>query len=254
MGDREISFLQEEDTVCRSLHHPSAACDHPCAAANSAKRHSPLKLQEPAPKRAAAVHPLSSPTTAAAEARGLLGYQKLTLPQSSFSTAAAAPPPLRRTLSEPVYSPGTGAITTRTPPPRGKTSESPRCGESPSAKVRFFFFFPWRNSNWGKMRLIVFCLNNLQRLKRMKERLREMEKWWNEVAAEDDDDSENDKAPKVFNSFHFLSPNFAQELVCFLISVQILFLCLWLKMNQESWKAISRFFLYSQLILECVRH
>lgn len=45
----------------------------------------------------------------------------------------------------------------------------------------------------------------------MKERLREMEKWWNEVATEDDDDSENDKDSKVFQFFS----DFLQEIILF---------------------------------------
>ncbi|KAH6778098.1 hypothetical protein C2S52_006394 [Perilla frutescens var. hirtella] len=216
------------------MHHLSTVSDHPAAAAassasldtctvacgNSAKRQSPLSrslLQEPMPKRAT-LHPPSSPSTD----HDLFGFTKLPLPQAF----PAASPPLRRTLSEPIYSPVT--VNSAAPPPQvsefpnspnpiktlprqeissrnvsqesfpipetapalapllyrtvsdpnpvfnrqlvaaagtpprppRNLSRSPSCGESPSAK----------------------------RLKRMKERLREMSHWWTQVASEDDDE------------------------------------------------------------------
>lgn len=119
MGDQEINYLhkiQEEDSICDSMHHLSTACDpHHAAAAsldayaaacgNSGKRQSPLSrslLQEPFPKRATP-NPTSSPSAAAVD-RDFFGFKKLSLPQY-FN--ADSPPPLRRTISEPIYSPGT---------------------------------------------------------------------------------------------------------------------------------------------------
>ncbi|KAG6394868.1 hypothetical protein SASPL_145458 [Salvia splendens] len=176
---------------------------------STGKRQSPLSrsiLQESLPKR---------PTLNPSSDHDHFGYKKLSL--SQYFT----PAPLRRTISEPIYSPGTtnsAAAPTRSSeipnspapvnagqeivpslhrtmsapipvfaatPPRPfagrKPSRSPTRGENPSAKACFF--------QLG------------QRLKRMKERLKVMSEWWNQVASEDGDEenleSENDNDPKL---------------------------------------------------------
>ncbi|KAL8026477.1 hypothetical protein ABFX02_14G029700 [Erythranthe guttata] len=211
-------------------HHPTTSIPHNAptfdspdkySATNSAKRHSPLfpsSFYEPASKRATLRPPPPSSTTTAAAAddtRHLLGFTKLQLPHS-FPTAAP-PSPLRRTLSEPIQlteppppqfselpplqnhqpppqessfpyqnnaqpfiyrtvsdpSPvlncQAAAAAAATPPRPNQSrhvSRSPSCGESPSQK----------------------------RLRRMKDRMREMSQWWNEVVLEgedEDDEPEN---------------------------------------------------------------
>lgn len=139
MSDQETNFLQQlqdEDSICRSMLNLSTVSDHqststavpytaPAGSLDkysntcvcSAKRQFPLSrslVQEPAPKRAT-LHPPSSPSTTAAEAaeRDLFGYKKLQLPPGFIS---GSPPPLRRTLSEPIYSPGT--VHSAAPPPQ----------------------------------------------------------------------------------------------------------------------------------------
>ncbi|KAL7081295.1 hypothetical protein ACP275_14G030500 [Erythranthe tilingii] len=215
-------------------HHPTTSIPHNAATfdspdkysattyTNSAKRHSPLfpsSFYEPASKRATLRPPPHSSTTAD-DTRHLLGFTKLPLPHS-FPTAAP-PSPLRRTLSEPIQL--TEPTNSEAPPPQFSelppvpnhqpppqessfpypnpqpfiyrtvsdpspvlncqvaaaaaaatpprpnqsrhVSRSPSCGESPSQK----------------------------RLKRMKERMREMSQWWNEVVLEgedEDDEPEN---------------------------------------------------------------
>lgn len=121
MGDQETNFLRDEDSICRSMLNLSTVSDKQSTSATpdafptvcicSAKRQSPLSqslVQEPAPKRAT-LHPPSSPF-AAAEDHELLGYKKLPLPPFFHSA------PLRRTLSEPIYSPGTAD--SAAPPPQ----------------------------------------------------------------------------------------------------------------------------------------
>ncbi|CAA0818237.1 Unknown protein [Striga hermonthica] len=237
MSEQEF---QDEDTICRSMHHLSTAASHhhlhqPTAAAASelpevyttTKRQYPLSpssFQEPLPKRAN-LHNPSSPSTGAGH--DLSGFTRLPLPHTF--PAAASLSPLRRTISEPIRSdvinpsaprafptfpgpvssqpqeypnlnpilqdsvqlpiaaPGihrtvsdpsplsnhpvvaTGSTPplSRRPPLARNAQRSPSCDESPSTK----------------------------RLRRMKERLKEMSQWWNQVVHEDegeDDESEND--------------------------------------------------------------
>lgn len=121
MCDQESLQLQDEESMSKSMHQLTSA-----APESYTKRHSPSHFQEPNPKRA--TH--------------LLGYKKLLLPHS-FPAAA----PLRRTLSEPIYSPGTNkssepiqlanAMTPPRPPAGRNSSRSPMSGGSHKSKVGF---------------------------------------------------------------------------------------------------------------------
>ncbi|KAK6145906.1 hypothetical protein DH2020_019775 [Rehmannia glutinosa] len=242
MSDQELKFfqgLQEEDNICRSMHHLSTAAHHhhhhPTTAAtssespekyttmynNSTKRHSPLSpssFQEPVSKRAT-LHPLSSPSAASDEYH-IPGFTKLPLPHS-FPTAS--PPPLRRTVSEPIYS--TDAINLAAPPTQSSTSPHPVLQENPNRNNVPQDSFPFPNpvpviyrtiSDPNPVRQVVAAAGgtpprpplarnvsrspscgdspSTKRLKRMKERLKEMSHWWNQVVTEGDDednDSEN---------------------------------------------------------------
>ncbi|CAA0818675.1 Unknown protein [Striga hermonthica] len=197
---------------------------------------SPSFFQEPVSKKASLHYPSSPSTaaagdvTAVADECDLLGFTRLPFPHPS--AAVASSPPLRRTVSEPIHTPddmnpsappaqspaflfqspkqpqenpnpnnvlqdsfplpnpppvvhrtvsdpsplanhqvvAAGGTTphSRRPPLARNTQRSPSCAESPSTK----------------------------RLRRMKERLKEMSQWWNQVVQEDeeddDDESEND--------------------------------------------------------------
>lgn len=195
---------------------------------STTKRQSPsslFTLQEPPSKRATLLSPSSPSTTAASTSfpgdHRILGFTKLPL-----TTTCSDGFTLRRTISDPINSPGAKdlsdqaevpnsmanllnpaatspsqplyrsisdptsvsypmtttatATTSPRPPPAGNVMPSPSIGEvgqiskeeSPSTK----------------------------RLKRMKDRLREMSQWWNEVIKEDEEESgseENDSPPKT---------------------------------------------------------
>ncbi|KAI3459563.1 hypothetical protein Pfo_016226 [Paulownia fortunei] len=262
MCDQELKFfqeLQEEDSICRSMHHLSTAPHHhhhPTTViphnttsespdrytntySNSTKRQSPLSpsaFQEPVFKRAT-LHPPSSPSTptAAAADYHLLGFTRLPLPHSF---PAASPPPLRRTVSEPIHS--TETINTAAPPPQfsefptspGPVLNQPLQESSSRNIVQESFPFPnaapvihrtVSDPNPVANRQVVAAGGtpprpplarnvsrspscgespSTKRLKRMKERLREMSQWWNQVVREgeeEDSDSENyssDNIPK----------------------------------------------------------
>ncbi|KAK4421619.1 hypothetical protein Salat_2112500 [Sesamum alatum] len=208
---------------------------------------SPSSSQQPSCRRAN-LHPPSSPSTTA-DYR-LLGFTKLPLPQPF---PAASPTPLRRTISEPIYatdtfhsanpppqlsgfptSPGpvlnqplqessnrnivqesytlpdtlpvihrtvfdpnpvrnqqvvAGSGTPPLPPLSRNISRSPSCGDSPSTK----------------------------RLKRMRDRLKEMSQWWNQVVhegEEEENEPENYSTDNVTNEESETDPeNPAQEAV-----------------------------------------
>ncbi|XP_020548170.1 uncharacterized protein LOC110011714 [Sesamum indicum] len=231
--DQEHKFFQElrdEDSISRSLLHLSTAANHQPTTVvppttsdytTTCKRHSissPSSSHQPSCRRAT-LHPPSSPSSTA-DYRPL-GFTKLPLPHP-FPTAS--PPPLRRTISEPIYSTDTfnsaatppqlselptspgpvlnqplqeisnrnivqesytlpdtlpvihrtisdpnpvgnqqvvaGSRTPPLPPLSRNVWRSPSCGESPSTK----------------------------RLKRMRDRLKEMSQWWNQVACEGEEE------------------------------------------------------------------
>ncbi|PIN09601.1 hypothetical protein CDL12_17809 [Handroanthus impetiginosus] len=207
--------LQEEDDICNSTaahHHPSAAIQPRTTTDsldNGNKRHCSSSFQEPSSKRATHRPPSSPSSTGAASDYHLLGFTKLPLPHS-FPTST--PSPLRRTVSEPIYSefsefpnsqqtalqeisngnvvhdqssplpniyrtmsdPNSlvnrkmAAVGSTPPrPPARNSSSSPSVGESPTSK----------------------------RLRRMKERMKVMRQWWNQVVCESDEeeDGESDK-------------------------------------------------------------
>ncbi|KAL0433192.1 UNVERIFIED_CONTAM: hypothetical protein Slati_2653500 [Sesamum latifolium] len=132
--DQEHNFFQElhdEDSISRSLLHLSTAAHHQSTTvvpptttsgctttcSNPTKRHSilsPSSSQQPSCRRTI-LHPPSSPstTTVAATDYHLLGFTKLPLPHPF---PAALPPPLRRTISEPIYS--TDTFNSAAPPPQ----------------------------------------------------------------------------------------------------------------------------------------
>ncbi|XP_042029463.1 uncharacterized protein LOC121776358 [Salvia splendens] len=187
MGDEEITYLQHQDNICDHL--------------SIGKTQYPLSrstLPEPLPKR---------PTLSPSSDPDHFGFKKLSL--SQYFT----PAPLRRTISEPIYSPAT--TNSAAAPPR--SSEIPNCpapvnaGQemSPSlhrtlsAPIPIFSATPPRPSAGRKPSRSPSRGENpsAKRLKRMKERLKVMSEWWNQVASEDDDDeenleSENDSDPK----------------------------------------------------------
>ncbi|KAL1536167.1 hypothetical protein AAHA92_28858 [Salvia divinorum] len=188
MGDEEITYLQQEDNNCDSIHHLSTG-----------KRQSPLSqsiLQEPLPKR---------PTLNPSSDHDHFGYKKLSL--SQYFT-----PALRRTISEPIYSSGTtnyAAVPPRSseiptsPVPLNVGQEmAPSLHRTLSAPIPVFAGTPPRPSaRRNPSRSPTRGENpSVKRLKRMKERLKVMSEWWNQVASEDDDEdnleSENDNDPK----------------------------------------------------------
>lgn len=244
MSDQETNFLhqlQDEDSICRSMlklstvsdHQSSSAADgsldpYPTTCVCSAKRQFPLSrslmVQEPAPKRAT-LHPPSSPSTATAEAQDqdLFGYKKLQLPPGFIS---ASPPPLRRTLSEPIYSPGT--VHSAAPPPQlpelltspPPIKTQPRqevCNRNVSQESYPFpetaplLYRTVSDPNPAFNRQVVAAARtpprpparrnasrspsfgespNARRLRRMKEQLREMSQWANQVSNDADDGEE----------------------------------------------------------------
>ncbi|XP_047938649.1 uncharacterized protein LOC125186339 [Salvia hispanica] len=183
MGDEEITFSQHQDNICDHL--------------STGNRQSPLSrsiLQEPLPKKPILKH-------------DHFGYKKLSL--SQYFT----PAPLRRTISEPIYSPGTTNSTAA--PPRsseipnspapvnaGQEMAPPALHRTMSAPIPVFAATPPRPSAGRKPSRSPTRGENpsAKRLKRMKERLKVMSEWWNQVASEDDDEenleSENDNDPK----------------------------------------------------------
>ncbi|XP_042026892.1 uncharacterized protein LOC121774041 [Salvia splendens] len=167
---------------------------------STGKRQSPLSrsiLQESLPKR---------PTLNPSSDHDHFGYKKLSL--SQYFT----PAPLRRTISEPIYSPGTtnsAAAPTRSseipnsPAPVNAGQEIvPSLHRTMSAPIPVFAATPPRPFAGRKPSRSPTRGENpsAKRLKRMKERLKVMSEWWNQVASEDGDEenleSENDNDPK----------------------------------------------------------
>ncbi|XP_011073859.1 uncharacterized protein LOC105158717 isoform X2 [Sesamum indicum] len=237
--DQERKFFQElrdEDCISRSLlhlsttaHHqsttvvPPSDCTTTCS--NPIKRHSILSpsssSQQPSCRRAT-LHPPSSPsTTAAAADYRLLGFTKLPLPHPF---PAASPPPLRRTISEPIYS--TDTFNSAGPPPQfsgfptspGPVLNQPLQESSNRNTVQESYTLPdtlpvihrtvsdpnlIRNqqvvSGSGTPPLPPLSRNvsrspsrgespSTKRLKRMRDRLKEMSQWWNQVVREGEED------------------------------------------------------------------
>ncbi|KAL6503529.1 hypothetical protein OROGR_025452 [Orobanche gracilis] len=255
MSDQEPKFfhgLQDEDTICRSMHHlfapashhrhhhqPTTSSDSPdkyiaTAYANPTKRQYPLSpssFQEPLPKRAT-IHFPSSPTTAAvgdcaADAEDddhHFGFTRLPLPHPFPATTS--PPPLRRTLSEPLHSPD--AINHPAPQPQSSGFQlspdpAPRqpLQENPNRSIILQESYPFPNAEPVIHRTISdpSPVANIQaeaadgtpprrpplarnvsrspsggespstkRLRRMNERLREMSNWWNQVVREGEEE------------------------------------------------------------------
>ncbi|KAL1561668.1 hypothetical protein AAHA92_04345 [Salvia divinorum] len=212
MDHQEINYLQkthQEDIICNSMQHLSTASSPPAAAGNSAKRQSALyrsSLLEPLPKRPT-LNPPSSPS-AAADIHGPFSHKN---PSPHHYSIAAPPSPLRRTISDPIQSPYTTTVSAAAPPqfmevPPVKSQPMPTvdvCQESYplqemaplSAPITLFNqgagTTPRRLTRRNPSRSPVSGENpTAKRLKRMKERLREMREWWNQVATEDDDEEE----------------------------------------------------------------
>ncbi|KAL3642086.1 hypothetical protein CASFOL_012901 [Castilleja foliolosa] len=251
MSNQKLSFFQEpqiEDSICRSMHHPTAAYDGSPAAKttagfmNSTKRQAPLSpssFQEPVSKRPTLNFPSSpSTTTAAAATEGLtgddchlFGFTRLPLPHPF--PAAPVTSPLRRTVSEPIHF--ASAINPPAPPPQSSefsippnpvSRQTPQ--ESPNRIIAPQDSFPFPNpapiihrtvsdpNPVANLQVLATvgsppplprpypaktvprspsCVESpsTKRLKRMKERLREMSQWWNQVVSEgDEEETESD--------------------------------------------------------------
>ncbi|KAK4388089.1 hypothetical protein Sango_2415500 [Sesamum angolense] len=252
--DQEHKFFQElrdEDSISGSLLHLSTAAHHQSATvvpptttsdcttcSNPTKRHSilsPSSSQQPSCTRAT-LHPPSSPsTTAAAADYRLLGFTKLPLPHPF---PAASPPPLRRTISEPIYS--TDTFNSAAPPPHfsgfptspGPVLNQPLQESSNRNIVQESYTLsdtlpvihrtvsdpnPVRNqqvvAGSGTPPLPPLSRNvsrspsrgespSTKRLKRMRDRLKEMSQWWNQVVREgeeEENEAENYSTDNVAN-------------------------------------------------------
>ncbi|KAL6526633.1 hypothetical protein OROGR_015723 [Orobanche gracilis] len=248
MSDQEPKFfhgLQDEHTICRSMHHLFTASSHPrhhhhhpttasdSPDTNSTKRQYPLSpssFQEPLPKRAT-LHFPSSPSTAVGNDSSasedddhLFGFTRLPLPHPFPATAS--PPPLQRTLSEPLHSPD--AINPPAPPPQSsgfRLSPNPvprqPLQENPNRSTVPQDSYPFPNAEPVIHRTISdpspvaniqaesvdgtpprrpplarnlsrspSCVESpsTKRLRRMKERLSEMSQWWNQVVREGEEE------------------------------------------------------------------
>ncbi|XP_047950604.1 mucin-7-like [Salvia hispanica] len=171
MDDEESNYLQkihQEDIICNSMQHLSTASDP----LPSAKRHSALyrsSLLEPLPKR-----PTLNPSTAAPPSPTIYSPPTITNSTAAPPQFLEIPPIKNHPMSTvnvdqeshplqeiaPISAPIAG--TPPRLPAKRDLFRSPVSSENPTAK----------------------------RLRRMKERLREMREWWNQVATEDDDEEE----------------------------------------------------------------
>ncbi|XP_057497443.1 uncharacterized protein LOC130782185 [Actinidia eriantha] len=181
----------------------------------------PPSLHEPTSKK---ITLRPSPTTAATVLGGdctLHGFTKLPLPITSPIVWASGPPPsaptLRRCISDPINSPGTdktralssqlsdsctvfasplspeNAITTLSP---AKASSSASATLPPIAPIlRQAISDPSPSGCQVKTTppdSIKLENPNLERMKRMKDRMREMSQWWDEVLREEEKEEEAD--------------------------------------------------------------
>ncbi|KAG8372506.1 hypothetical protein BUALT_Bualt12G0073300 [Buddleja alternifolia] len=213
MSNQELNLQEiqeEEETSYAAMYHSAAAAHHhsnttyespekyTTTTTTTYKRHSPSSFQEPSLKKKATLDPPSSPTTAAADYH-LHGYTKLPLPHY-FPIAAL--PPLRRTISEPLYS----ANTTINPPLQDfsdlnivQESSSPSPHPKPPPPLHRTVSDPSPVANRqaiaasgtpprpplprsaSRSPICGESTNHeTERMKRMKERLKEMNKWVNE--------------------------------------------------------------------------
>ncbi|KAG6423049.1 hypothetical protein SASPL_113433 [Salvia splendens] len=173
MDGEESNYLQkihQEDIICNSMQHLSTASDP----LPSAKRHSALyrsSLLEPLPKRPTLSPPSSiySPPTITNSAAAPPQFSEIPpIKNHPMSTVSVDQESESHPLQEiaPIFAPvplfNQIAGTPPRPPAKRDFFRSPASGENPTAK----------------------------KLKRMKERLREMREWWNQVATEDEDEEE----------------------------------------------------------------
>ncbi|KAL3507446.1 hypothetical protein ACH5RR_032828 [Cinchona calisaya] len=212
---------------------PSPSMDPQCPKCTSTKRQSPSSsspLQEPSSKRAAL---LPSSATSFSSDHRILGFSKLSLPPTfSNAIATSSSPVLRRTISDPINSlgannlfeapsvsmgsflnhqfPESSAVNSAANPPSQPLYRSMSDPTSASYPVVANTTPPLPPAEVKVMGSPSFGeagqnLNNespnTKKLKRMKDKLRGMSQWWNEVIKEGEEESgsdseDNDNLPK----------------------------------------------------------
>ncbi|CDO99330.1 unnamed protein product [Coffea canephora] len=214
-------------TTAAPLFSSSSSMD-PCNKCGSTKRQSPSSwssLQEPSSKRATLLPPSSSTTTFSGD-RCILGFSKLPLPatfSNASSSSSLSSPALRRTISDLINSPGASNLSDQAQISLGsllnnqlpESSMVNPVATSPSGPLYRTISDPTSASYQvvttttpprpPAARKVTWSPNageaglnlkeetpNTKRLKRMKDRLREMRQWWNEVIKEGEEDSCSD--------------------------------------------------------------